>query len=152
MSQHANNHPIIYPVYINNFTYPFLGHFYPSTRPKPFSFPIQKSLYPAAFPLIILIDFPLNLLSCSCTQQMSTYLHSNISTISLDLSLRVPTFKLQTHKCTNLLSRWCNCWMTIWISLNLTLVLLCTASSLWKAAIPLSWFGLLFSLCLLVTS
>lgn len=42
---------------------------------KLFSFPIQKSLYSAAYPLIIL-TFPLNLLSCM--QQMLTDLPSII--------------------------------------------------------------------------
>ena len=73
------------------------------TLPKSFwFFLIQISLYNAAFPLIILTDFPLNLVSC--TQQMSADLHSKISSISPEPSLRVPTYTLQTWKSTNFVS------------------------------------------------
>ena len=51
--------------------------------PKPIPFSIHSSLCCAAFPLIILADFPLNLVSSK--QQMSTDLYSNIPTSSPEL-------------------------------------------------------------------
>ena len=91
--------------------------------PKPWSFPILNSFYSIAFQLTTLIGFPLNLISS--TQQMSTE-RSNISSISPDLPLRVPTFTMQTSKSPNLLSSWCSCWMMV----SVCLILLCTTSSL----------------------
>ena len=117
-----------YPAYINNFIIQFLAKNILSP-PKPSPFSIHSSLYRAAFPLIILTDLPLNLVSSK--QQMSTDLCSNIPTSSPELPLRVPTFALKTRKSANLLSRISH-WMTVWLGLHLTLVLLCIASSLWK--------------------
>ena len=121
----------LYPAYIKNFMYTFLS------TPNPFSFPIQNSLYSATFPLINLSYFPLNL--DFCTQQMSSDWHSNISTVSL-LTYHWE-FLHQQYKSKNLLSRWCSCWMTLWLGLNLTLVLPCLVSSLWKVSIPFTQFG-----------
>ena len=55
--------------------------------PKPFSFFIQKSLYSAAFPLIILTNLHLNLVYF--TQQVPTDLRSNIFTIFPGLPVRI---------------------------------------------------------------
>ena len=71
------------------------------SKPSPFS--IKSSLYYDAFPLIILTDFPLNLVPSK--QQMSIELCPNIPTSSPELPLRVPTFAMKTRKSTNLLSR-----------------------------------------------
>ena len=92
-----------------------------SPPPKSFPFPIHSNLNCAAFPLVILTYFSLNLVSSK--QEMSTDLCSNISRSSPQLPLRVPTFALKTCKSTNLLSRISH-WMTDWLGLHPTLVLL----------------------------
>ena len=63
------------------------------TPPEPFSFLIQNSLYSAAFPIIVLTKFPLNLVSC--TQQISNDIYLIITTISPCLPVRIPTFTRQ---------------------------------------------------------
>lgn len=62
-----------------------------------------------------------------------------------DLPLRVPKFTLQTQKFKNSLCRWCSCWITIWLSLHLTLVLPCPGSSLWNVPIGFTQFSLFSS-------
>ena len=50
--------------------------------------------------------------------------------------LSVTTFTLQTDKFKNLLSKWCNCWITPWIVLHLVpciCILLCMVSWLQKS-------------------
>lgn len=71
----------------------------------------------------------------SCTQEMPTDLHSNISKISLGLPLSVFIFTVRTRKST--LNRWCSHWMTVWLGLNLILVFMGKTSSCWK--VPLSF-------------
>ena len=78
---------------------------------------------------------------------MSPGQHSNTSTISPDIPRRVPTFTLQICKSTDLLSWWCNHWMTIWLGLQLTLVLPCTTSSIQKFRILLTQFSFTNTLC-----
>ena len=99
----------------------FLGKII-QTNPKPFSFPIQNSLYYSAYPLTILTDVSLNLVSC--TQQMFT-------TTYPDLTLRVLTFTLPTRISTNSFPGWYSRWMTVWLGMHLTLVLPCAATSLY---------------------
>ena len=103
-------------------------------HPKPFSFHVQNSLY-SAIPLTTPTDCCLNLVSC--TTQMPSELHSNISTISPDLPLRVLTLTMQTHKSRNSFSWWCSPWMIVWLRWNLTIALPCMASSVWNVPIPL---------------
>ena len=106
-----------------------------SPPPKSFPFPIHSNLNCAAFPLVILTYFSLNLVSSK--QEMSTDLCSNISRSSPQLPLRVPTFALKTCKSTNLLSSR----LDLHIGLHLSLVLLCSTSSLWKVPLPFVQFS-----------
>ena len=92
------------------------------TSPKLFSFPIHSSLYCAVFPLIILTEFPLYLVSSK--QQMSTDLCFTLLNYLLE-------FQHFPWKLENLQTYF----------LHPTLVLLCITSSLWKVPLPFMQFS-----------
>ena len=100
------------------------------TSPKPFSFPIQQSLYSSTFLLIILTNFPLNLVSCTQQIQLTyipTFLQSLLFYLWESPNLCCKIANLQTYFLGDIVS-W---WMMVRRGLHLRLGLPCSIFT-WK--------------------
>ena len=120
----------LYNFSFQNFQVSPFWHPFRSILPSfPRVFPIQNNLYSAVFSPIILFDFPLNLVSC--TRQMSTELHSNISIILLTHLWESPHLLYQLVNLQTFLGNV----VAVWQCLHLTIIFQFVTSALWKV-----WF------------
>ena len=98
---------------------------------------VSRILFRAVFPLNILTEFPLNLVS------LPTDPCSIIIAVSSDLPfISIAAFTLQTVKLKYLLSEWYIRWITDWLGQNLILILPRASSSIWKDLNPFTYIFL----------